>query len=253
MDDRTPSTPSPATPDPHSGEPLPDAPVGARTAEGAAVVRPEEDEPFGPLDGLLGASAAAAMAELHGGTDLSEEALLEQMGVEEEGIEGGQILGLVVATVVSVLALAVVLIYLFYIPRLEQVQRQASNVGPYPELERVRMEGLAKLTEFAGSDTTGFSIPIDRAMALTARDYAASAPAGLPVTRAEFNTLMINQGRGQTVGVAPAVAERPEQARLRALQGSAALVPPTAATPSSEVPPTAAANAAPEPDAAPTR
>ena len=119
-------------PNPHRNEPIPEAEEGMRPGVDPSV-RPQQDEPLGPLEGLVSASAASVReesAEVVGSDDAEAESLLEQMGVEEENIASGQLLGLVAATLVTIAALAVVLIYLFYVPFLSQVSAEADGSAP---------------------------------------------------------------------------------------------------------------------------
>lgn len=184
----------PVVPDPHAGEALPEHQSGRRPGT-PDVVRPEQDEPGGPLAGLVGAGAAQA-AEAAG----SEEAhdALAGMGVEEEGIESGQLLGFVAATLVAVGLLAFVLIYFIYAPFRDNTGTSASDVALYPELEQSRVDARAKLeTAALGADGT-YSIPIGRAMGLVAATYGAT-PADPALSRAEFNTLSVIRTAGRAV------------------------------------------------------
>ena len=216
MDDMTPSTPGPdrtppvAVPNPHSDKPAPQPLEGMRPeAAQNPTVRPEQDEPGGPLGGLVGASATQAAAEAVPGTSTPTEALplspeaalLENMGVEEEGIESGQLLGLVAGVLVGIIALGVVLVYLFYIPYRQQVGTRADNVDQYPELEQSRTDAKAKLSQYARADST-YQMPIGQAMSVVAGQYRAiegDAPSGLPSTRQQWNTLSLNRGEGTSV------------------------------------------------------
>ena len=210
MADNTPTTPdSPdrvppvAVPDPHEGEALPPAQEGMRPEAAAnAAVRPEQDEPNGPLGGLVTAASAQTAAEAtpEGETPDAEAMLLENMGVEEEGIESGQLLGLVAAVIVAIVALAIVLIFLFYIPARQQAGATANGDVEYPELEQVRTEGRAKTSLYARADSSAYQIPVENAMSVIAARYRqGAAPAGLPATRQQWNTLMLNRGEGTTV------------------------------------------------------
>lgn len=215
MDDTTPttpdagSTPPVAIPNPHSGEAVPRAPEGMRPEAQAAreaaleagsrAALPERDEPGGPLGGLVGATSTQAALEASPSGTPADSDLLASMGVESEGIESGQILGLVAGVVVSIVALAVVLVYLFIIPTRQQAGTDRSNVSDYPELEQVRTEGRAKTSLFARNDSL-YQIPVENAMSAVTAQYAqGSAPAGLPSTRQQWNTLMLNRGTGTTV------------------------------------------------------
>ena len=200
MDDTTPTTPGqtpPVTvPNPHADAPAPSPQDGMRPEAAAdPAVRPEQDEPGGPLGGLVGAAATQAAVEASPAD--ADAALLETMGVEGEGIESGQILGLVAATIAAIFALAAGLFFLFYLPFRQQVGDSASNVAQYPELEQVHTEGLAKLGQYARADSL-YQVPIGQAMSVVAGRYATAgtAPAGLPSTRQQWNTLSLNRGLG---------------------------------------------------------
>ena len=208
MDDQTPQTPPRTTPetgeqkpvvqDPHLGEPAPPAPEGLRPEADPTLVRPEEDEPLGPVAGLMAASSAEVEAEY---TDDSEaEELLAAMGVEDEGIEAGQIGGLAIAILVSIFALAIVVYYLFYVPFRDQTAGLSESDVRYEELELINTEGETKLAQYARADSA-YSLPIGTAMGLVAAEYGGDA-AGAPRTRASFNTAPLPT-IGMTAGALP--------------------------------------------------
>lgn len=222
MDDTTPTTPGqtpPVTvPNPHADAPAPSPQAGMRPEAAAnPTIRPEQDEPGGPLGGLVGAAATQAAAEATPAD--ADAALLETMGVEGEGIESGQILGLVAGVIVGIIALGVGLIFLFYIPFRQQTGDTASDVAQYPELEQVHTEALAKLGQYARADSL-YQVPIEQAMSVVAGRYAAAgaAPGGLPSTRQQWNTLSLNRGIEPATQNPAGVARRttPEQERLSA-------------------------------------
>ena len=187
-------------PNPHRTEPVPTPEEGMRPGVDPAV-RPEQDEPLGPAAGLVtaaGAEASQEASEVTGETDAEAEALLAQMGVEEEGIEGGQLLGLVAATLFAVAALAVVLIYLFYIPLRQQTQLEADAAQEAEEIDILRAEALAKLEQYTREDET-YGVPIERAMGLVALEYGAASEAGLPADRAGWNVLPVQRGMGNAI------------------------------------------------------
>lgn len=203
----------PVVPDPHRGEATPARQEGMRPEADASLVRPEEDEPGGPLVGLVMATSTQVAEEATPDGDAAAEALLEQMGVEEEGVESGQLLGFVVATLLAVAALAVVLIYFIYSPYRGNTQTRMDDVALYPELQQSRVDAEAKLDQ-ATRTGDAYTIPIGRAMGLVAAQYGAAAgPAGaarsaaIPDTRQAFNTLMVNRTEGRAVQrVAPVAA-----------------------------------------------
>ena len=188
-------------PDPHAGEPLPPAEEGMRPGVDPAV-RPAQDEPLGPAAGLVTASMAQAdeeASEVVGADDPEAEALLAQMGVEEENIESGQLLGLVAAVLFSVAALAVVLIYLFYVPLRTQVGIDAEGEAEATDLAILEAEATAKLTQYRLEGET-YGVPIGRAMAIVAAEDGAGPVPGLPDDRADWNLLPVyGAGPGRAV------------------------------------------------------
>ena len=187
-------------PAPHAGEPLPPAEEGMRPGVDPAV-RPAQDEPLGPAAGLVTASMAQAdeeASEVVGADDPEAEALLAQMGVEEENIESGQLLGLVAATLTAVAALAVILIYLFYVPYRTQVGVNADARASNYEQQNLRTEATAKLDQYSRTDST-YGVPVAQAMGLVAARYGSADAAGLPSTRQEWNMLAVVRGPGQAV------------------------------------------------------
>ena len=195
-------------PNPHAGEPpAATADEGVRPEAVGTPARPTGDEPLGPVGELVQAAAAEVEAEATPGGDPEAEALLEQMGVEEEGIESGQILGLVAAVIVSIVALVVVLIYLFVIPSRVAAGEDAEDVDEedYVELQQVRVAGEAKLMNYERADSA-YAVPIGRAMGLVAADYGASraGAVNVPTTRQDWNTLSISVGPARAVQAATA-------------------------------------------------
>lgn len=195
--------PSERMPNPHDGDVPPAAhDEGLRPEAVGTPARPTGDEPLGPYGELLPAVTAEAREEASVDGDPEAEALLQQMGVEEEGIEGGQILGLMLSVGVAVVAMVVILIYLFVIPFQTQVDDQAEDVDQYIELEQTRVEGLAKLDHYERADSSAYAVPIGRAMGLVAAEYgAAGTPtaANVPTTRQRWNTLTISYGPERAV------------------------------------------------------
>ena len=188
-------------PDPHRGEPLPPAQAGVRPEAAASGVRPEQDEPGGPLPGLVAAAGAQAAEEVT--DEPSAEALLAQMGVEDEGIESGQLIGIIAAILFSVAALAFALIFLFIIPLQQQTADEAEGVAQYPELETTRAAGLSQLQDYRAVEG-GYGIPIDRAMGIVAAQYDDASgylpdDEPLPASRQAMNTSWIDLGPDSAV------------------------------------------------------
>ncbi|GAB5533832.1 MAG: hypothetical protein Rubg2KO_00810 [Rubricoccaceae bacterium] len=191
MDDNaTPALPEDPEATPTSGEALP----------------PELEEANGPLPGLVNAAKLEVEAEVTG--DASAEALLAQMGVEDEGLESGQLVGMILAIVVSVAALAFALIYLFIIPLQQQTADEAEVGAEYPELASVTAAGESQITDYRTVDG-GYGIPIERAMEVLATQYDSTGGA-TAMTRQEFNTAWIDlspDGAVRTAGGREALSE----------------------------------------------
>lgn len=185
-------------PDPHRGEALPETQEGTRPGTDASVVRPEQDEPGGPLAGLVGAASAQVAEEATPGGDARVEASLEDMGVEPEGIESGQLLGFVVATLAAVAVLSAVIIYLIYTPFRNTTAATASDVEQYPELHQSRVDAEAKLNQPTRTGDV-LTIPIGQAMQRVVAEYGNPSAAGQPTTRQAFNTLLVNRTAGRAV------------------------------------------------------
>ena len=183
---------------------LPEDPHDTPAASGEALP-PELEEPNGPLPGLVNAAKVEVEAELT--DDTSAEALLAQMGVEDEGIESGQLVGMVLAIVVSVAALAFALIYLFIIPLQQRTEDEADVGAEYPELASVVAAGESQLTDYRTTEG-GYGIPIERAMEVIATEYDSTAGA-TSRTRQQFNTAWIDlspDGAVRTAGGREAIS-----------------------------------------------
>jgi len=150
---------------------------------------PSELEDNGPLPGLVNAAKVEVEAAVTG--DTSAEALLAQMGVEDEGLESGQLVGMILAIVVSVTALAFALIYLFVIPLQQQTADDADIRAEYPELATAINDGLDQLNKYRTVDG-GYGVPIERAMEVLAAQYDSTSGATEAMTRQEFNTAWID-------------------------------------------------------------
>lgn len=229
---------SDVTPDPHRNEPTPAPEEGVRPEAGASVVRPEQEEPNGPVPGLLATAEAEASAEV-GIADAEDEEQLAEAGVEEEGIESAQIAGIVAAIMVSVGLLVFVLVWAFYIPT-----RDASEVAADSQIElgleqqTILANGLSALENYSMTADSSYTLPISVAKASVVEAYGGSAadsalagqPAGdvpAAMTRAGFN-------------IAPVQLNAPRAIRAASQRGAfTAPVPETAD--GSPVPPSVAA------------
>ena len=184
------------TPTPDPNAPAPEE--GLRPEADPSVVRPEQVEENGPLPGLLDAAAEEALDEA---TPTDGEGL----GVEDEGIESGQILGLSIAILASVAALAIVVYFLFYETKLDDTRDQAmADMAVLPEAMTNRAEAEAAMGAYGMTADSTYRMPIESAMEMVMEEYGGATAGSLmsdsamtvadsdaPATRAGFNTAMV--------------------------------------------------------------
>ncbi|SRR5690606_22118567 len=211
MEERKPDTPPETTPNPHRGEPAPTPQEGRRPEADAEIIRPEEEEPTGPIAGLVHGAATKVKEEFTHSPEAEAEA--ERLGVEGEGVEAGQVLGLVAATVVAIVCLILFLYFLFYLPQLNATKSEAADVPAerYEELRENRAEAAARLSQYATSpDAEGtYRLPIEAAMALVASSDTTALPSETPVSRADFNLTGISLSPAPAVVAPEPGAETP--------------------------------------------
>ncbi|HLA64651.1 MAG TPA: hypothetical protein VK610_09510, partial [Rhodothermales bacterium] len=213
MNERTPNeTPRSGqpVPDPHAGEPAPPSHEGKRPEADPAVVRPEEDEPEGIIGGLL--HTARAEVKEHYTTDSTAADDAHAAGVEEEGLESGQLFGLMLATAVGVVVLIVTVYFLFYSPKLEETREDAADVPSerYEDLRESRAAAAELLGAYAINADSTYRMPIDVAMRATAADYATRQAGAAPAPGAPDPTL--DGLSWLTLSPAPAVRQIDEAA-----------------------------------------
>ena len=176
-----------AVPDPHRHEPPPRPDSHTRAEPGASVVRPDQQEELGPLEGLMHAAAVEATAEATGDPEAKAEAV--RLGVEDEGVEAAQIFGILLATAVT-LALAVVGVFVLVgtYADAERVERNAVTL--YPELREVQRVA-AEMENYSRTDSL-YRLPIGAAMNQVAEAYYARQQGGDAVPAPDhFNTLYL--------------------------------------------------------------
>src|SRR5690606_21334964 len=220
MAKHTPDNPAHREPDadtanPHRAEPAPPTGEGLRPEAAPAVVRPMEDEPLGPAQGLFHAAGTQAAHEAPVGTPEAD-AEAAYLGVEEEGVESSQIFGLLLATVAAIACLILALYFIFYLPRLGETEAAAQDV---PEARRGEQRGVNAAAEnplgqyagrpaAAGRYRTPTAAASQQAAAAHARRAAsarpppaARAPAdaapaaaarAAPASRADFNAAWVS-------------------------------------------------------------
>lgn len=138
-------------------------------AAGRGIEQPDQDEDFGPLERLFRGAAAEAAAEVtHSPRWVHEE---DELGVEHEGIEAGQILGFVLAIAVA-LGLAVFTLFQYVDITAQAALVEATARSGYPELRENRLHAMQRLTQYEVVDPQQgrYRIPIDRAMVLMATE-----------------------------------------------------------------------------------
>lgn len=138
------------------------------------IAQPDQDEAIGPLGRMLHGAAAEVAAEVtHAPKWIEEEA---ELGVEHEGVEAGQILGVVVATAV-VLMVAIFVLFQYVDITAETARVEATGRSGYPELRESRLHAVERLTQYGAveGEAERYRIPIDRAMELMADEQRQAA------------------------------------------------------------------------------
>lgn len=171
-------------PDPHADKPAP-RPEHTRDAPDADVARPDQHEELGPVAELFDAAVTEAAAEATGDEDLQQKAI--EKGAEAEGVESAQILGFLIATVVTLVLVLVAIFFLTaYVGQRQDAARQAAL--QYPELQDLRARHTDLIQNYAANDDGTFRIPLARAQQLLAQEFAAvEAEVEAPDSRIGFN------------------------------------------------------------------
>lgn len=137
--------------------------------EQAPTTEPDEDEPLGPATKLFKAAGAEAAIEATGSQ--KETDLAHQMGVEPEGVESAQILGLTLGVMVA-LALIVILLFNWKSTVREQAYSRAVSTSGYPELLENEAKAARELSQYEVlNDAQGlYRVPIDRVITLLSNE-----------------------------------------------------------------------------------
>jgi hypothetical protein len=135
----------------------------------------EDSDDLGPYPSLIGAALREAKSEAMGKPD-EERARLEAMGVEPEGVESAQVLGIAIAVLVAVAIISVLLV-VWKGNVTESVEIAQISVSGYPELRETEIEAASQLTQYQViSDAQGiYQIPIDEAMRLMVNEAERNA------------------------------------------------------------------------------
>lgn len=174
-------------PDPHRNEPDPTRDEHTRDAPDAGIVRPDQQEELGPLEGLVHAGAVQA-AEVLGSEEAEAEA--ERLGIEAEGFESAQIFSIMLATAVTLgLAVVGVVGLVWFVADGETRDRDA--VVLYPELQNTRTLAAAKLGEY-GRQEEVYQMPIESAMESVADEYFAEQQNEARRPPENFSTLYLD-------------------------------------------------------------
>ncbi len=176
-----------AVPNAHRGEPLPAADAHPRSAPDADVVRPDQEEELGPIEGLMHAASTEVTTETS--DDPNAEAEASRLGIESEGVEASQIFSLLVATVVT-LALAVFGVFWLVAKYSddERVERDAEATNP--EIVDVRNRATDLLENYGRTEDT-YRMKIDDAMALVASEYVGQQGADATPAPLSFDTVYL--------------------------------------------------------------
>ncbi len=171
-----PEAPERPVPDPHAGASHPQH-EGMRPEADPSVEWPGLTEPGGPAAGLF--QSAGAEAAAHYANNPAAAAIAEAAGVEDEGVEAGQLFGLMLATGIAIVVLILTVYFLFYSPLLQETRAVAADVplDRYVELRDSRTAGVGLISAYSVNEDSTYRLPIETAMELVARDYAAATPA----------------------------------------------------------------------------
>lgn len=133
------------------------------------LVSPDEEEDMGPAARLFRGAATQAAAEATQHPRYVEEAA--EIGVQHEGIEAGQILGFILATVVA-LGLTIFALIGYVDIATQTVRAAAAGASGYPERTQLELQGTRALTQYGVVDAEQgiYRIPIDRAIELMANE-----------------------------------------------------------------------------------
>jgi hypothetical protein len=132
--------------------------------------RPDDDEHYGPFPQLIKSGAAEVAGEVTGKEKFFAQE--EAEGVQHEGVETGQILGIFIAVVVAVILMIITVFAL--VDNLQATTRlEYTGMSGYPELQQVTEQGETMLSQYGIVDDSAgqYRIPIDSAMQRTVQAY----------------------------------------------------------------------------------
>ncbi len=140
--------------------------MSAAELEAAPDVEPDKDESLGPPTELFKAAGKEAAVEATGGSDQAI-ADVEGMGVEPEGVESAQILGLIIVVLVAVVIIGG-LLALWKGNVTQKVAISQISVSGYPELRQTEIDAARQLTQYQvlNDAERTYQIPLDQAQRL---------------------------------------------------------------------------------------
>ncbi len=156
-------------------------------------LRPDEAEPLGPLEGLIHATAVELVDKVGNDPEIAMEAekqaIEDDLGVQEEGVEVSELFGMMLAVVLSIATLIFALYYLFFVTRRDNARNLAEDVpdSRYIERRELRAEAQNAYGHYAvnpGAEGR-YRIPIDAAMKIVERN--ATGVIAAPASRSLFN------------------------------------------------------------------
>lgn len=142
---------------------------GTASDEARHMASPDQEEALGPVAQLARAAKAEAAAEItHAPKYVEEEA---ELGVEHEGVEAGEILGLTLAVAVA-LAFSIVALFQYVDITAQAARYEVAGVSGYPDLRENRFKATQKLSQYGAVEGAEdrYTIPIDRAIELMANE-----------------------------------------------------------------------------------
>lgn len=144
----------------------------AMTPDQVAVAprsEPDTDEPFGPSAKLFQAAGAEAAVEATGSDEARAQAV--ELGIEPEGVESAQIIGITLGILVA-LAIIIVLLFNWNATVREATAVQAVTLSGYPELAETEAAAARQLDHYEVlNDAQGvYRVPIDRVITLMANE-----------------------------------------------------------------------------------
>ena len=128
-----------------------------------------DGEDYGPAGELVRATSAEMAAEVTGSEKYYEEE--ERLGVEHEGIEAGQIMGIAGGVLLAIILMIITLLMVVDLEAAEQ-QETVMDGSSYPTLQETEAQARERLNQYGivEGEEEAYRIPIDRAMQIIANE-----------------------------------------------------------------------------------